>query len=88
LTPTFTPSPTPTPVIHIIERGDTLFGVALDYGVTLEALVYANSIEATDILRVADSSGQYDPAHTDPPSIGDLGRAFVQNTRWWCAVYG
>jgi LysM repeat protein len=54
-TPTYTPSPTPTPVIHIIERGDTLFGVALDYGVTLDALLYANGIEATDILRIGQA---------------------------------
>lgn len=54
-TPTFTPSPTPTPVIHIIERGDTLFGVALDYGVTLDALLYANGIGASDILRIGQA---------------------------------
>ncbi len=54
-TSTFTPSPTPTPVIHIIERGDTLFGVALDYGVTLDALLYANSISASDILRIGQA---------------------------------
>lgn len=54
-TSTLTPSPTPTPVIHIIERGDTLFGVALDYGVTLDALLAANGIEATDILRIGQA---------------------------------
>ena len=54
-TPTFTPSPTSTPVIHIIERGDTLFGVALDYGVTLDSLVHANGIGAEDILRIGQA---------------------------------
>jgi len=51
-TPTFTPVPTPTPVVHIIEQGDTLFGVVIEYGITLDALLYANGISADDILRI------------------------------------
>lgn len=54
-TPTFTPVPTPTPVIHVIEQGDTLFGVVIEYGITLDALLYANGIGADDILRIGQS---------------------------------
>ncbi|MGC9467811.1 MAG: LysM peptidoglycan-binding domain-containing protein [Anaerolineae bacterium] len=54
-TPTFTPSPTPTPVIHIVEQGDTLFGVALEYGVTVDALLRANLLNEEDYLRIGQS---------------------------------
>ena len=54
-TPTFTPSPSPTPVIHIVQEGDTFFGVALEYGVTLDALLAANGLAETDILRIGQS---------------------------------
>lgn len=51
-TATFTLSPTPTPVVHIVEQGDTLLGVALDYGITLDALLAANTLDVTDYLRI------------------------------------
>jgi LysM repeat protein len=51
-TSTFTPSPTPTPVIHFVESGDTLFGVALDYGVTVEGLLRYNGLDENDFLRI------------------------------------
>ncbi len=51
-TSTFTPSPTPTPVIHFVESGDTLFGVALDYGVTVDALLRYNGLDENDYLRI------------------------------------
>ncbi len=54
-TPTFTPSPTPTPVIHVVEEGDTLFGIALEYGVSIDALVHANGLDAEDFLRIGQA---------------------------------
>ncbi len=54
-TPTLTPSPTPTPVIHIVESGDTLFGVALEYGITLNALLSANGLDASQYLRIGQA---------------------------------
>lgn len=51
-TPTFTPSPTPTPVIHTVVQGDTLFGIALDYGVTVDALLRANGLNEADYLSI------------------------------------
>jgi len=52
---TFTPSPTPTPVIHFVESGDTLFGVALDYGVTVESLLHYNGLDENDFLRIGQA---------------------------------
>lgn len=42
LTSTFTP--TPTPVIHTVQAGDTLIGIAKHYGISAEALQEANAI--------------------------------------------
>jgi LysM repeat protein len=52
ITPTFTPSaatltadtpaPSPTPILYIVQEGDTLLGIALFYGVDLAALQAAN----------------------------------------------
>ncbi len=51
-TPTFTPSPTPTPVVHVVASGDTLFGIALDYGVSVDALVRVNGLNEEDFLSI------------------------------------
>lgn len=51
-TPTFTPSPSPTPVLHFVASGDTLFGIALEYGVTVDALLYTNGLNISDYLRI------------------------------------
>lgn len=36
------PSPTPTPLVHVVKSGEDMFGIALRYGVSLEALKTAN----------------------------------------------
>jgi len=51
-TPTFTPAPSPTPVVHYVASGDTLFGIALQYGVTVDALLYANGLDISDYLSI------------------------------------
>lgn len=40
--PVATPGPSPTPLIHEIQAGDTLLGVAIEYGVELNDLLVAN----------------------------------------------
>ena len=40
--PTFTPLPTATPTAYLIQKGDTLLGIAIQYNVSLEALEAAN----------------------------------------------
>ena len=36
------PTPTPTPVTHVVTEGESLLSIALDYGVSVEALQVAN----------------------------------------------
>lgn len=49
LPPTLTPTP-PGPVIHIVKQGETLLGIATEYGVTVEDIQRANGMQLTDVL--------------------------------------
>ena len=58
-TPTTVPTeqpllPSPTPFKHVIKPGDTLFGIALKYDISLDRLVSANPGMDTSILTVGD----------------------------------
>jgi LasA protease len=77
-TPTFIPTPNPTRTavidpteeqIYIVQRGDSLSGIAQRYGVTVESLVEANSIPNENILH----AGQ---ALIIPLAIQSMGPAF------------
>jgi len=46
-----TPTPTPTPRIYVVQSGDTLSGIAVQFGVTVEALMLRNNIEDPRSLR-------------------------------------
>ena len=57
LTPTTAPTATPTRAAgagrrYTIEPGDTLLGIAFEFGVTLEALLQANDITPDSLLTV------------------------------------
>lgn len=52
---TATPTASPTPVIHVVQEGETLLGIALDYGVSLQALQAANGIEDPRFLQPGQS---------------------------------
>ena len=45
------PTASPTPVRYIVQEGDTLFGIALNYGVTLEAIAAANQIADPELIH-------------------------------------
>lgn len=49
---TDTPGPTPTPVVYIIQAGDTLGGIAAAYGVSVQALQAANGIDNPLLLQI------------------------------------
>jgi LysM repeat protein len=49
---TATPTIAPTPVIHTVQQGETLQGIAFDYGVGLGALQAANDIDSPQFLQV------------------------------------
>jgi len=49
---TATPTVSPTPIIHVVRSGDTLLGIAMEYGVDLDRLQTANGIENPQLLQV------------------------------------
>jgi LysM repeat protein len=51
-TPTWTPTVTPTPVVYTVKKGDVLGGIALEYSVSLEALMLANGLENAHLLSI------------------------------------
>ncbi len=42
--PTRTPAPTPTPIIYVVQKGDTLIGIAKQFGISATVLQTANGI--------------------------------------------
>lgn len=50
--PTNTPLAPGTGKVHIVAEGDTLGGVALEYDVTIEAILAANNLDADDFITV------------------------------------
>ena len=46
------PTPTPTPVIHIVQAGDTISGLALQYDVSAEDIIAANNLQNPNFLQV------------------------------------
>jgi LysM repeat protein len=47
-----TPTPSPTPIIHVVQSGETLIAIALQYGVTVDALQVANGITDPAALQI------------------------------------
>ena len=46
-----TPTPTPTPQVYVVQSGDTLSHIAVQFGVTVEALALRNNIDDPRSLR-------------------------------------
>ncbi len=49
------PTATPTPVIHVVKLGETVLSIALDYGVTVEAIQRANNLSNIDLVQIGQS---------------------------------
>jgi len=49
---TVTPTIIPTPVIHVVQEGETLLSIAYEYGVSLPALQATNGIENPLLLQI------------------------------------
>jgi LysM repeat protein len=61
------PPPTPTPQLaHIVQSGDTLWGISLRYGLTMEQLLTFNNITESDLLAVGQALFIVSP--TPPPT--------------------
>jgi LysM repeat protein len=52
LADTATPTVSPTPIVYVVQSGDTLLGIAMEYGVSVEAVQRANGIQDPQYLRV------------------------------------
>jgi LysM repeat protein len=52
LADTATPTVSPTPIVYVIQSGDTLLEIAQEYGVSVEAIQRVNGIEDPRFLRV------------------------------------
>lgn len=50
--PTATQTVTPTPFVHTVQQGETLQGIAFDYGVSVDALQKVNGIDNPLLLQV------------------------------------
>lgn len=94
-TPTPLPSPTPTPYTYKVKKGDTLLGIALRYGLTLEALQAANPKMDPNFLSVgtllvipldqARNLPTATPSPTPLPLTIDSPRCFPEgNAGVWC----
>jgi len=73
--PSPTPLPTPTPrpdgaIVHIVQPGDTLFGIALQYDVPVEQIeqLNAGSIGPNNLIRVGQELVIAIPSVTPTPS--------------------
>ncbi len=85
--PTPTPTMTPTPIIYTVQPGDVLGSIALNFGISTEALQAANGIIDPRTLQIGqeliipepeDTSGA--PTPTATPFPADVrGVSFVEN---------
>jgi LysM repeat protein len=71
--PTNTPAPTPTPAVHIIQPGDTLMGIALQYGVTLDELYQVNGVLKPELLQIGQEIVIPVPGSVGKPTNNDSG---------------
>ena len=68
------PPPTPTPQLtHIVESGDTAWGIALLYGLSLEELATFNHMSPDAILQVGQELWIRQPTATPAPTTAPTG---------------
>jgi murein DD-endopeptidase MepM/ murein hydrolase activator NlpD len=46
---------TPTPVVHVVKAGETVGSIALDYGVTAEAIQRANNLNDVNLISIGQA---------------------------------
>ena len=78
--PTNTPAPTATPAVHIVQPGDTLLGIALQYNVTLEELYQVNGVLKPELLQIGQSIVIPVPGSVGKP-VGDNSGAVIAPTQ-------
>jgi LysM repeat protein len=78
--PTNTPAPTATPAVHVVQPGDTLLGIALQYGVSLEELYQVNGVLKPELLQIGQSIVIPVPGSVGKPA-GDNSVAVIAPTQ-------
>jgi LysM repeat protein len=66
--PPAAPAP-PAPIIHVVQPNETLWGIAVQYGTTVTALVEANQISNPSIIRIGQTLAI--PQLAPPPSAAE-----------------
>jgi LysM repeat protein len=67
-TETFVPGPTPGTVLHVVQSGDTLLGISLKYGVSMNLIQTVNEIQDPESIRVGQQLViPIGPAYTPTP---------------------
>ena len=96
-TPTALPSPTATPYTYQVKKGDTLLGIALHYGLTIDALKAANpnvdpnflSVGTQLVIPISQASRlpTATPSPTPFPLSVDSPRCYPQRSAGtWCVA--
>ncbi len=100
VSPTPLPSPSPTPRIYTIKQGDTVGGIALAYGVNMDAILAANPqlnpnlmvVGATLVVPASPAAPAQSPAGDLPTAtplpvrLDGLHCAAVRDGGAWCFV--
>jgi LysM repeat protein len=85
--------PTPTPFIHEVQPGDTLYGIAIQYNISIDKLVEANlgvdtsllSIGTELIIPITDEEDQGAPTPTPYPITIEQAVCYpTRNGDLWC----
>ena len=63
-TATSTATPTPTPVIYVVQSGDTLLSIAIEYDITVDALLQANDLDEREMIYAGQELVIVTPAPT------------------------
>jgi len=66
--PTAAPPPTTVPQVYTIQDGDTLAGIALEHGISLQELVDANGLSDPDLIHPGQTLVIPSPSAVDAPS--------------------
>jgi LysM repeat protein len=93
--PTDSPTPTPTPIIYILKAGDSLWSVAWEYDVSVEAIQEVNGITDPRTLQIGqeliiprDKEAQKNPITPTPTPVplelANLGFYETPTGGLWC----
>lgn len=91
---THLPTPTPTPQVYTVEGGDTLLGIALRFGITLEEILEANpdlnpaiiSIGTKVIIPYVQRTPAVTPEPTPLPLYLDTPKCYPSSAGMWCFI--